>query len=92
MTVPAVTDLALPSGSAREMILVQRLYGLSGQHVLYLCDHRRPGTLGSEDPVSYIDSHYRTIARRPPRPGGHSLGFYGTIKIARKHPEAFSSI
>jgi S-formylglutathione hydrolase FrmB len=47
----------------------------------------------ARDLVSYIDSHYRTLASRDSRGlAGHSMGGYGTIRIGMKHPEVFSSI
>jgi S-formylglutathione hydrolase FrmB len=44
------------------------------------------------DLVAYIDAHYRTIADRRSRGlAGHSMGGYGTVRIAMRHPDAFSS-
>jgi S-formylglutathione hydrolase FrmB len=45
------------------------------------------------DLVSYIDSHYRTIANRSSRGlVGHSMGGYGAIRIGMKHPDVFGSL
>ena len=45
------------------------------------------------DLVSYIDSHYRTIARREGRGlAGHSMGGYGTWTIGMRYAPVFSSI
>lgn len=45
------------------------------------------------DLVRYIDGHYRTIARREARGlAGHSMGGYGTWKIAMDHPSPWGSI
>ena len=42
--------------------------------------------------VPYVDSHYRTIARREGRAvEGFSLGGYQAIKIAAQHPDMFVS-
>ena len=47
----------------------------------------------AEDLVNYIDSHYRTIASRESRGlAGHSMGGYGTLRIAMKHPELYAAI
>lgn len=47
----------------------------------------------AKDLIAYIDSHYRTVARRESRGlFGHSMGGYGTLRIAMKHPELFSAI
>ena len=46
----------------------------------------------SRDLVAYIDSHYRTIASRLSRGiAGHSMGGYGTVRIAMRHPDVFSA-
>jgi S-formylglutathione hydrolase FrmB len=50
-------------------------------------------TFVASDLVSYIDSHYRTIADRAARGlSGHSMGGYGTVRIGMKHPEAFGAL
>jgi enterochelin esterase-like enzyme len=47
----------------------------------------------AHDVVAYIDSHYRTIARRESRGlAGHSMGGYGVVRIAMKHPDVFSVV
>ena len=47
----------------------------------------------ARDLVNWVDENYRTIATRESRGlSGHSMGGYGTIRIAMKHPETFSSI
>jgi S-formylglutathione hydrolase FrmB len=46
----------------------------------------------SHDLVAYIDAHYRTIARRESRGiAGHSMGGYGTVRIAMRHPDVYSA-
>ena len=47
----------------------------------------------AKDLVAYMDSHYRTIARRGGRGlAGHSMGGYGTWTIGMNYPEVFDSI
>jgi len=47
----------------------------------------------AKDLIAYIDSHYRTVARRDSRGlFGHSMGGYGTLRIAMHHPELFRAI
>ena len=47
----------------------------------------------ARDLVAFVDANYRTIPARNSRGlSGHSMGGYGTIRIAMKHPEVFSSI
>ena len=46
----------------------------------------------AHDLVEYIDAHYRTMARRESRGiAGHSMGGYGTVRIAMRHPDVFSA-
>jgi len=50
-------------------------------------------TFIADELVGYIDSHYRTLARRESRGlGGHSMGGYGTIRIAMKRPDVFGAM
>jgi enterochelin esterase-like enzyme len=47
----------------------------------------------AKDLVKYIDSHYRTIAKRESRGlVGHSMGGYGTWRIAMRFPEQWGAI
>jgi S-formylglutathione hydrolase FrmB len=47
----------------------------------------------ARDVVSYIDTHYRTIATRESRGlVGHSMGGYGATRIGMKHADMFSSL
>ena len=92
---PDGAEKALSNGSAKEMILV-----MPNAYTVY------QGSMFSNSPVTgdweayvshdlveYMDGHYRTIADRRSRGlAGHSMGGYGTIRIALKHPEVFSSI
>jgi len=44
-----------------------------------------------KDLVSYVDTKYRTLARGEHRGiAGHSMGGYGALKLAMKHPDVFS--
>ena len=46
----------------------------------------------ARDLVAYVDAHYRTIRDRRSRGiAGHSMGGYGTVRIAMRHPEVFSA-
>lgn len=43
--------------------------------------------------VQYIDSTYRTLAQTSSRGiAGHSMGGYGALKLAMKHPEIYSAV
>ena len=47
----------------------------------------------ANDLTSYIDSHYRTLARRSSRGlVGHSMGGYGVWKVAMRFPEEWGAI
>ena len=47
----------------------------------------------ARDVVSYIDTHYRTIATRESRGlVGHSMGGYGATRIGMKHADVFGSL
>ena len=45
------------------------------------------------DVVGYVDTHFRTLADRGSRGiAGHSMGGYGALLLAMKHPEGFSTV
>jgi enterochelin esterase-like enzyme len=47
----------------------------------------------ANDLVGYVDSHYRTIAKRESRGlSGHSMGGYGTWRIGMKRPDVFGAL
>jgi S-formylglutathione hydrolase FrmB len=47
----------------------------------------------ARDVVSYVDTHYRTIANRESRGlVGHSMGGYGATRIGMKHADVFGSL
>jgi S-formylglutathione hydrolase FrmB len=85
----------MTEGGAREMILV-----MPNAYTIYQGSmFSNSATTGdwegyvTRDLVSYIDSHYRTIATPGGRGlAGHSMGGYGTIRLAMKYPDVFSSI
>jgi S-formylglutathione hydrolase FrmB len=92
---PGSMDRNIAAGTVREMILVipdaNTLYGGSM--------YSTSPTIGdweayiTHDLVSYIDSHYRTIANRNSRGlGGHSMGGYGVWRLAMKYPDVYSAI
>jgi len=88
-------DKDIANGTAKEMIAV-----FPDSHTIYNGSmYSNSPTTGdweafvAEDLISYIDSHYRTIASRESRGlAGHSMGGYGTLRIAMKHPELYAAI
>lgn len=93
-TLPAVADQAIAAGT-REMILVMPNAYTVYQGSMYSNSPTTGDWEGyiTHDLVEYIDSHYRTIPERASRGlAGHSMGGYGTIRLAMKYPEVFSSL
>ncbi len=92
--VPAAMEKDLAAGTAREMILVMPNAYTVYQGSMYSSSVTTGDweTYVSEDLVSYVDSHFRTIASRDSRGlAGHSMGGYGAIRIGMKRPDVFSS-
>lgn len=93
-SLPAAADKAIEAG-AREMILV-----MPNAYTIYQGSmFSNSATTGdwegyvTRDLVAYIDSHYRTLATPASRGlAGHSMGGYGTIRLAMKYPDVYSSI
>jgi enterochelin esterase-like enzyme len=94
MTVPDTANKLMDAGTVHEMILVH-----PDAHTIYDGSmYSNSPTTGNweayitHDLVSYIDSHYRTIANPDSRGlAGHSMGGYGTLRLAMKYPDVFSS-
>ena len=95
MSVPEGADKAMTDGSAHEMIVV-----MPDAFTLYAGSmYSNSPTTGdwetylTHDLVNYMDAHYRTLANRDSRGlAGHSMGGYGTIRLAMKYPQVYSSI
>jgi S-formylglutathione hydrolase FrmB len=92
--VPTAVDAAFAAG-AREMIIVMpdafTKYGGSMYSSSAVTGDWE--AFVTQDLVKYVDSHYRTIAKRDSRGlAGHSMGGYGTMRIGMKHPGLFSSL
>jgi S-formylglutathione hydrolase len=94
-TMTAAADRAFTTGKTPEVILV-----MPNAYTIYQGSmFSNSVTTGdweafiARDLVEYIDSHYRTIPERASRGlAGHSMGGYGTIRIAMKYPQVYSSI
>ncbi len=94
-SVPEVADRAMTGGGVREMILVMPNAYTVYQGSMFSNSVTTGDWEGyvTRDLVNYIDSHYRTIALPASRGlAGHSMGGYGTIRLAMKYPDVFSSI
>lgn len=95
MTVPDTAGRLMGQGTVQEMILVN-----PDAHTIYDGSmYSNSPTTGNweayitHDLIAYIDSHYRTLANRDSRGlAGHSMGGYGTWRLAMKYPGIYSSI
>jgi enterochelin esterase-like enzyme len=86
-------DKLIAEDKVKEMIIV----AVNGRNVMGGSFYVNSPVTGNwedfvvKDVVNYIDSNYRTI-ENPASRGicGHSMGGFGTINIAMKHPDVFS--
>jgi len=93
--IPSVVDKDIAAGTAKEMILVNPDSFNKYNGAMYSSSPTNGDweTFITKELVEYIDSHYRTIATRASRGlTGHSMGGYGTFRLAMKYPEVYSSI
>jgi len=91
---PAAADKAIAAGVHEAIIVMPDAYTLYSGSM-----YSNSPTTGdwesyiARDVVSYIDGHYRTLARRGSRGiAGHSMGGYGTMRIAMRYPEMFAAV
>lgn len=87
-------NMVIASGSAREMIVVVPDALTIFEGSMYSTSVTTGDFEGFivRDLVDYIDSRYRTIPARASRGlSGHSMGGYGTVRLAMKYPELYSS-
>jgi S-formylglutathione hydrolase FrmB len=95
MSLQPFMDEMIRSGKTRELIVVIP----SGWNA-YLGSFYTNSTVNgnwedyiSRELVQYVDTNYRTIARAESRGiAGHSMGGYGAISLAMKHPDVFSAV
>jgi S-formylglutathione hydrolase len=94
VNVPVVADKALATGGNEMIIVMPNALTRYGGSM-----YSNSVTTGdwedyvAKELVTYIDSHYRTIANRTGRGlAGHSMGGYGAVRIGMKHPETYSGL
>lgn len=94
LRIPASTDAAMAGGQNEFIIVMPDAFTRFGGSF-----YANSPTIGdweswiAKDLVAHIDSRYRTIARREARGlSGHSMGGYGTLRIAMRYPEKFGAI
>jgi S-formylglutathione hydrolase len=93
--VPKIADRLIAAGKIREMIVVMP----DGSNKLQGSMYTDSVTTGNweeflaRDLVHYVDRKYRTAARAESRGiAGHSMGGYGALKMAMKHPDVFGAV
>ena len=90
-----VLDLAIQTGEIRPVIVVMpnefNLY--RGSFYTNSSFTGNWADFTANDLVTFVDSHYRTIASKNSRGiSGHSMGGHGAIKMGMLFPEVFSSV
>ena len=91
---PLAADAAIAAGG-REMIIVlpDAFTKWSGSMYSSSVTTGDWESYVARDLVAYVDSHYRTIAKRESRGlSGHSMGGYGTWRIGMKRPDVFGAL
>jgi S-formylglutathione hydrolase FrmB len=91
----SVMDRLIAKGEVREMIIVMP----DGRNRYGGSFYANSVTTGNwedyitEDLISFIDGEYRTITAASARGvAGHSMGGYGAIRLAMKHPDRFGAV
>jgi enterochelin esterase-like enzyme len=95
LTLPNDIDAIIADGKLKEMIVVT----ISGVNLLGGSFYTNSPVTGNwedfivSDVVKYVDSQYRTIADVSGRGiAGFSMGGFGSLSIAMKHPDVFSAV
>ncbi|MCU1268535.1 MAG: Esterase AS-Trib27 [Acidobacteria bacterium] len=95
MSLQPLMDELIKSGKIREMIVVAPNGGNAYSGAFYT----NSSVTGNWEDYIYrelvqnVDAHYRTIARPESRGiAGHSMGGYGAVVLAMKHPDVFSAV
>jgi S-formylglutathione hydrolase len=90
-----VMDEMIKSGKIREIIVVAP----NGRNAYQGAFYTNSTVTGSwedyiyRDLVQNVDANYRTIARAESRGiAGHSMGGYGAMSLAMRHPDVFSAV
>ena len=95
LDVSKLMDSKIADGSVSPMIIVAP----DGRNAYDGCWYTNSSVAGNwedyivEDIVSYTDAHFRTIPKAERRGiAGHSMGGYGAMAIALKHPDIFKAV
>jgi S-formylglutathione hydrolase FrmB len=94
LNLPAAADEAIAAGAQPAIIVLPDAYTIYGGSM-----YSNSPTVGdwesfvAQDLVAHIDAHYRTLPTPASRGlSGHSMGGYGTMRIAMKRPGTFSAL
>ena len=95
MKLQTLMDDSIKNGKVREMIVV----AANGSNAYKGSFYTNSAVTGNwedfiiRDLVNYVDTKYRTIPQAESRGiAGHSMGGYGSIMLAMKHPEIFGAV
>jgi enterochelin esterase-like enzyme len=94
LRIPAATDAVMGAGSPEFIIVMPDAFTRLGGSFY----HSSPvigdwETFIAKDLVAWVDSKYRTVARRDGRGlAGHSMGGYGTLNVGMRYPEVFAAL
>jgi S-formylglutathione hydrolase len=95
MQLEMAMDELIRRGVTREMILVAP----NGRNAYFGGFYANSPVIGnwedfiSKELVAWVDSRYRTLATAESRGiAGHSMGGYGSIMMAMKHPDVFGAV
>jgi S-formylglutathione hydrolase len=94
-SLPGDADKLVRSGTMRELIIVvaNGANQLGGSFYVNSPVTGRWEDFIVDDVVSYVDSHYRSVAQASARAiSGHSMGGFGALNIAMRHPDVFSVV
>ena len=95
MSLQPMMDQLIHTGVSRETIVVVP----NGRNAYFGSFYTNSTTIGGwedfivRDLVAYVDAKYRTLARPESRGiAGHSMGGYGSVILAMKHPDVFGAM
>jgi enterochelin esterase-like enzyme len=95
VNLPRLADMMMAGGKVAEMIVVMP-DGSNAYRGSFYVNSAATGNWEDfivRDLVQFIDKKYRTIATRDARGiAGHSMGGYGALSIAMKHPDVFAAV
>jgi S-formylglutathione hydrolase FrmB len=95
MNLQSLMDGMIRNGNVREMIVVMPS-GFNSYRGGFYTNSAVNGNWEDyifSDLVKNIDTNYRTVARAESRGiAGHSMGGYGAVTLAMKHPDVFSAV